>query len=401
MAWKDTLFDATFRKIPFECTAFSESRAKSVAITQPPYSNRAFVSDMGNDTRRYAITAFIEGNDYEIYRDNLIIALDMKGAGELVHPLYGALTVQVLDYAIKHDSDNVDSCSIEINFVIDKSASDTKELFVPTPLPPVEQQAPAILLQMPSMTVEVYQEQLEQMSEPEAVAIKRSIPERIRSEIRRMREILQVNTQRVDDLFNPPDWLNAIVNDTIGLMHDIPLDADPMANWRRVINKIKSIGDIFADTDVPPLRLLGAVLPAALESQTLIELLQIDALTPIEITTANSVVRQTINTTIDIIRHIDPEPATSVNLPKVVIDTREQVAALKQAAAQLQQLTNDAVNKKPPLIQHTVKRTTTLRLLAHRLYADHSRADELLQLNKDLVNPALVQAGTRLYVYAR
>ena len=70
MAWKDTLFEATFRQIPFECTAMNETRSKSVAIMQSPYSDSAFVTDMGNDARRYSITAFLEG---EIMRFTEII----------------------------------------------------------------------------------------------------------------------------------------------------------------------------------------------------------------------------------------------------------------------------------------------------------------------------------------
>ena len=405
MAWKDTLFEATFRQIPFECTAMNETRSKSVAIMQSPYSDSAFVTDMGNDARRYSITAFLEGVDYEIYRDNLIIALDMQGKGELVHPLYGSLDVQVLDYSVKHDPDVVDSCMIDINFVIAVSASDNKALFIPTPIPAVEEQPTAVILDKPAETLEVYQQQLEQMSTSEAIEIKRTIPERIRAEIKRAREILQVNGQQVNDLFNPPDWLNGIVNDTIGLMHDIPLDADPMANWRRVINKVKSIGDMFGDTDIAPLRFVGAVLPVALESQTVLELIKLDmaqnVLTPLELITANNVVRQSINDAITLIRRIDPEPSVTINVPKIILDTRKQVAALKQAAAILQQLTNDAVNKKPPLIQYTVKRNTTLRLLAHRLYADHTRTDELLKLNKNIINPAIITAGTELNIYVR
>ncbi|MFW2176667.1 MULTISPECIES: DNA circularization N-terminal domain-containing protein [unclassified Moraxella] len=405
MAWKDTLFDATFRQIPFESTALGETRSKSVVIHQSPYSNKAHLSDMGNDARRYNITAFFEGDDYEIYRDNFIIALDMHGTGELVHPLYGSMQVQVMDYSIKHEPDAVDSCSIDVNFVIAESASDNKELFVPTPLPPVEEQPTAVILDTPSETLEVYQEQLEQMSTPEAVELTRSIPEKVRAEIKKARQFLQVNTQAIYDLTSPPDWLNGIVNDTIGLMHDIPLDADPMANWRRVIHKIESIGDMFSDTDIPPLRFVGAVLPVALQSQTVMELLKLDqiqqVLTPLDIITANNVVRQNINTAITVIRRIDPLPPVSVNVPKIVLDTRTQVAKLKQASATLQQLTNEAVNKKPPLTQYTVKRNSTLRLIAHRLYADHSRADELLRLNKGLVSPAMVMAGTRLNVYAK
>lgn len=405
MAWLETFNQGSFRQVPFECVALSENRAKSVAINEMPYSNKAFVNDMGNDTRRYQISAFFSGEDYETYRDAFIIALDMAGAGELVHPLYGTLMVQVLDYSVKHEPDVVDSCTIDFNFITAESVSDSKELFIPVAIPPVSEQAPAVMLETPAETLAVYQEQLAQMSDPTPVAIERSIPERIRAEIHRIREHLQVSNQQIHDLFDPPDWINGLINDTIGLVHDIPLDADPMANWRRIVNKIEGIGDIFAEEDISPLRFVGAVLPVAMQSQTVLELLKLDnidqILTPIDLQTINNATRQAINNAIAVIRRLDPEPVVAVNVPKIILDIRGQVANLKKAAAQLQILTDEAINRKPPLINYTVKSTTTLRLLAHRLYGDHARADELLRLNRNLINPALVQAGTRVAVYAR
>lgn len=43
----------------------------------------------------------------------------------------------------------------------------------------------------------------------------------------------------------------------------------------------------------------------------------------------------------------------------------------------------------------------TLHWLAHFLYEDMSRANEIRQLNPNLVNPAALRPGMELIVYAR
>lgn len=54
----------------------------------------------------------------------------------------------------------------------------------------------------------------------------------------------------------------------------------------------------------------------------------------------------------------------------------------------------------PPLVFHTVGASSSVSMIAHALYGDASRAQQLLSLNR-IANPYLVPAGTRLRVYGR
>ena len=111
MGWDTDLQDASFRGVHFECTSVDDGMSKTLAIKQAPYSNKASIEDMGNEPLRYSINAIYSGSDYKQSMDALIAALSATGAGD------GIMNVHVNSYRIQHDANNVDFCSIAIEFV--------------------------------------------------------------------------------------------------------------------------------------------------------------------------------------------------------------------------------------------------------------------------------------------
>lgn len=404
MAWQDTLYDASFRGVEIvDYLGVDDSQDKSLATHQAPYANDADIFDMGNNPKNISMTALIEGDDYEQALENLLTALDATGAGELVHPVFGTLTAICASYRIKHDSDIVDGCTVEMQFVQAKPER-TIQHFTPEPMPAANTTADSIILATPASELTVYQEQLDAISTDAAIEQSRSIPETIRSKLREVRTNLGTNLVRVDDLLNPPVWLGSIVADVDGIVKMLPLDYDPMNNWRRLFNRIKAIGDVFSDSDVPPLRRTGQVLPAAMTSRGVIEILKEEqrnpTLTPSDLIAINDEARQQIQEAIDQVR-ADDSTQNDQSLPVVNTDITPIIRDLKKAAAQLQSLTDATINSRPPLITHTVNVPCTWRLLAHLLYADYTRADELSRLNRGLVDASVIDAGTQVSCYAR
>jgi prophage DNA circulation protein len=78
-----------------------------------------------------------------------------------------------------------------------------------------------------------------------------------------------------------------------------------------------------------------------------------------------------------------------------VIESLRNIAHLVQARAR------SVILQSPPLILRTVQTPSSLRLLAFRWYADHSRAAELLRLNPGLTRPYSIPAGEVLRAYAK
>lgn len=403
MAWQDTLYDASFRGVPFEYFGVDDSQDKALATHQAPYVNDADIHDMGNNPKNISMTAIVDGADYEQALDDLLTALEAKGAGELVHPVFGAITAICASHRIKHDSEIVDGCTIEMQFIQTK-AKRTIQHFTPEAMPAADESADCIILALPSEELTVYQEQLTAIGSNTAAKQARGIPEAIRSKLREVRTTLGTNLVRVDDLLSPPVWLGSIVSDVDGIVKMLPLDYDPMSNWRRLFNRIKAIGDVFGDSDVPPLRRTGQVLPAAMISRGVITILESEqktpTLTPDDLTAINDEARQQIQDAIDQVRG-DNSEQNNQDLPVINTDITPIIRDLKKAAAQLQTLTDSVINSRPPLIKHTVAAPCTWRLLAHLLYGDYTRADELSRLNRGLVDASVIEAGTQVACYAR
>ncbi|ELE3234337.1 DNA circularization N-terminal domain-containing protein [Salmonella enterica subsp. enterica serovar Pomona] len=69
-----------------------------------PLRENGGADDIGRQLREYSFNAVIVGEDYMTRRDALINALDAPGPGELVHPNYGTLQVQVATWSCKEDT---------------------------------------------------------------------------------------------------------------------------------------------------------------------------------------------------------------------------------------------------------------------------------------------------------
>lgn len=78
-----------------------------------------------------------------------------------------------------------------------------------------------------------------------------------------------------------------------------------------------------------------------------------------------------------------------------VIEPLRAIAGIVQAAAR------QVLQLRPPLVMRAVLSESSLRLLAHHWYGDHSRALELLRLNPALRSPQAIAAGEVLRAYAR
>ncbi|RDT60935.1 DNA circularization protein, partial [Klebsiella pneumoniae] len=77
-----------------------------------------FTQDMGRKARRYSVSAYLVGNDYMSQRDRLLTALEQGGSATLIHPFYGAVTVNVDgEIKVQHNRDNGGMCTISLQFV--------------------------------------------------------------------------------------------------------------------------------------------------------------------------------------------------------------------------------------------------------------------------------------------
>lgn len=93
MGWKDQLRDASFKGVPIKWLDISGENGRRLADHEFPQRDRPWIEDMGRATRPYAFTAVCCGDSWLDDLNTLLAIMEAPGAGELVHPLFGRVTV--------------------------------------------------------------------------------------------------------------------------------------------------------------------------------------------------------------------------------------------------------------------------------------------------------------------
>jgi prophage DNA circulation protein len=395
MAWKDDLQDASFRGVPFECISTKDAVSRSQAIHQAPYSDEALIEDMGKDPRKISIQAVFTGEDYKAESDNLIIALDETGSGELIHPIYGICTASVLSHNVDHDAENVDTCYISIEFILGKDQQ--KTFFVPVAT--VDSIDTTTIIDAPATALETALEQLNNADKNQFFTVVNNI----RNGINTARSYLNLAKATIEDILSPADYIVGLVDDLSQLVtFDTSISA--ISKWRDLAKRISRFGNLFTDDDTPTslkqLWTATQVASTVAVTQQIIESIQADmvagnevSLTPIDLAVIRQQNRQVIQAAINTERE---QTADALQLTSVT-----QIQIYKDVADQLHLQIQELIETRPPITTTTILVPCSLHWLAHQLYEDYTRADEIRRLNPNLQNPAVLLKGMELTVYAR
>lgn len=101
MTWHDELRDASFRGIPFLVSEHEATGGRRGSTHEYPQRDEPFAEDMGRRARGYNLQAFVLGPEYFAGRDALIDAMNQEGPGTLVHPYLGSVIVQPRNYGVR------------------------------------------------------------------------------------------------------------------------------------------------------------------------------------------------------------------------------------------------------------------------------------------------------------
>lgn len=395
MGWATELHDASFRGVQFECTTISDSMSKTVSIQQAPYSNDASVEDMGNEPRRISIQAIYAGNDYLIWLNALLAALDESGDGELIHPIFGICNAQVVSHNVNHDADNYDACTFTIEFLI--AQSQKKERFIPVKTPEFIQ--PIYLVSNPASALKQALEKLK-LNDNNAFF---NVINKIRTGLQTVRNVMGIAQNAVENILSPETWATGLVDDITKLVtFDTSISA--ISKWRDVVNRIQRF-DLLFDTDdsqsepeeLKQLWRATQVASVISITQSVVATVrnemaqnQETSFTPVEL----AVIRQQNRKTLQQVINIEREQI-------IKLDAVSQIQVYKDVADQVHLQIQELIEIRPPITTARIEVPCTLHWLAHYLYEDMSRCNEIRRLNPDLVNPAVLRPGMEITVYAR
>lgn len=415
MGWKDDLQDASFRGVQFECTSTNESGSKSLAVKQPPYSNKASVEDMGNNPLKISIEAIFSGENYKIEMDALWAALVATGSGELIHPVHGVMQVYAESYQIGHVAEEVDACKISIEFL--QAEDKERPLFIPIAVP-----VSIPLYSIPDSPVTALQSVLKKLQQfnPNKFF---SFVNKIRDGISAARQFLGTVKGAIENVLSP-DWIVGLVDDATRLA-TFDTNISAISKWRDVFKRVQRFEKLFQnDDDTPKVmqqtwRAVQVATAVAVTQQVVATVRKEMAenktvsFTPVELAVIRQANRKLIQQAINSERALIAAATAAQNnnagitveddapASELIFIAMTQIQVYKQLADQIHLQIQELIEVRPPITTTKVLVPCTLHWLAHALYGDMDRADEIRRLNPDLQNPAVLRTGMELTVYAR
>ncbi|WP_160286825.1 DNA circularization protein [Pseudomonas knackmussii] len=439
MSWSETLLDASYRGIPLNVVDENLQAQRALSEHGSPYRNGDSVDDLGRGARRFPMRVVLFGVNYEIELQNLLKALDTSGDGELIHPIYGSVTVVAASWEVGHSAERPDSAQVSIQFV--ESLPDqpffAREIaFVDVGLvaaddgPTWQDGIFDLFGRIDSLVSDIqtwigggWVGLLEQTLGLPGIGLRlQQLRSQILGVVTAVDEMANSTSSAFDplaDLARTPTEIRGAIqtstpSDSASLLSrsgvpaampgasSLPADASRaaatlLASARQGVDPDESLLPSSMPSDPVAENAFGLVVLVITElalahAQAVAVIIEAEAetptLSPDDLESLANLARSLAQASILLHRRL-----YDVETARPIIEGLRNTSALLQARARR------VILMAPPLVERTVQTPASLRLLAHRWYGDHTRAAELLRLNPGLQTPYSIEAGEVLRAY--
>jgi prophage DNA circulation protein len=119
------IINGSFKGVPISIDSSSIEGGRKVAVKQFPSRDTQSVEDLGLLPRKYSLEIIISAKlqqDYFGYRNRVLAAVESKGPGELIHPLYGRVDdVVAVSYSLNENFGSFGDTRISVNFEVNEN----------------------------------------------------------------------------------------------------------------------------------------------------------------------------------------------------------------------------------------------------------------------------------------
>lgn len=117
MSWKSSLRPASFRGVQFHCEDRSAKTGRRIALHEYPKRDAPFPEDMGKDTRKFTVKAYLVGETYMAAREALFSACEQSGPGRYVDYWRGEMQVVCESCDLHEVNHQGRYCAFSLSFV--------------------------------------------------------------------------------------------------------------------------------------------------------------------------------------------------------------------------------------------------------------------------------------------
>ncbi|WP_095157190.1 DNA circularization protein [Pseudomonas sp. Irchel 3E13] len=454
MSWSETLLDASFRGVRLNVESESLQWQRALSEHGTPFKDGDRVKDLGRGARRIPMQVVVFGVNYEIELQSILRTLNTPGPGELIHPIYGSMNVVSSTGEVKHHAERPDYAELSVVFVEDTpDAPFFERQFEFVDIGVLEQEdeytwqdgifdlfgridslvaeiqswigggwvgliekalgLPGIglrLQQLRSQILGIVSGIAGMLKRPSAAFDPLTDLMRTPSEVR---GAIQGSTPVTSTALLAKSGVPAVVPGNASLAADaaragagflLAARQGVLPVVGKLVDGVSSGGGLVLLPDGMPddpvaangfaLVVLVITELALAHAQAVAVIIEDEAetptLSPFELEGLVNLVRSLVQSSILLQRHL-----FDVESSRPVIEALRNVAALIQARAR------QVILQSPPMMERVVESPTSLRLLAHHWYGDHTRAVELIRLNPGLKTPHNIEAGEVLRAYAK
>ncbi len=121
--WLKTLWAASYKGVPFYFEEDREKGGRDNVKNVFPHRDPPFIEDMGESLRFYSGAAYVHGDNADQLAAALKAVLASYGAGTLVVPYFGAVTVHCEEFERKTERDKLGYVAFDVKFVRAGAAS--------------------------------------------------------------------------------------------------------------------------------------------------------------------------------------------------------------------------------------------------------------------------------------
>jgi len=119
MSWREQWQAGSFRDVEFKWRQSDTVVGRKTARHDYPQRDDAYMEDLGKRPREFSLECFVIGKDYMDDRDALMVALEEAGPGTLIHPTMGMMLVSLNgDVRIAESTSEGGICRFTIPFIL-------------------------------------------------------------------------------------------------------------------------------------------------------------------------------------------------------------------------------------------------------------------------------------------
>lgn len=428
MDWHDVLEKTgSFRSAYFKWRQSATVVGRKTARHDYPLRDDAYVEDMGSRPREFTLDCFVIGKDYTDQRDALIAALEQEGPGMLDHPTMGYMLVSLNgEVRITESTSEGGMCRFSIPFVLAEERIPYPSANVDT-ASTVDEQADNVIEaseedfgdgfnmdSMPKYVADDGESMLDKICDGiDSLAAKFEVGLETPEFVKDLNKI----KSSVTTLLHKPLSLAQAITKQLNKLRDIALSPLNLLNYAKlqvngILNLSKSVLNL-------PMSLFNAYATLfdygkSTSSVSKTSSSTISQTTPSRVQEAqnrdalNALVRRTAiaeaartASTIEFNSYNDAvsvQDALTDAIDEEVLDASDSVysALVDLRAAVVKDISTRGADL-ARIVQYTPPRTEPALVIAHRLYGDATRADEIIARNK-IKNPLFVPGGVVLEV---